>query len=508
MAPGDGAATPQHAGQHLRSKSSVIKSFVHRRQPSKGEALVPEPLSAEIQHVTEQDATMGAGRFAKNNPGALGELQKNQQEAAPRAPRASRDEPRDNTRERSRSPTKSVLSGNPFKPSSTRDLSKEAKSARELSPSKKKKSTASLAGLLTRPKSLRNLYKMAFDDEAQMAKDKENRSPHEPRDMTPPTPIYAQFASDVSARHYKPAGRASADISRHGSGHDSYRSARQAVKERPKSYQVPPTMHPPPRSYVPAVDSASTHASTSSHRSKALSALTGGRRGHSRTRSAAPTPPMERQEPVLDPKDIDAHLEAMLDRRNIPENQRYKMRNLNDTIKMEFIRQDWAEMQAAKTDRPSRTDSLDSKDDEGAVTNGSDGEGDRSKHSRGRSFTFSRGRKDSRSPSKKTAKEGTLGRHFRSKSTESVVRDRPTSSSGQSTSTSFLSKIKLQQGPADYVGYLRKVQKPEVVEVGKLHKLRLLLRNETVSWIEEFIQQGGMKEIVGLLNRIMEVEWR
>lgn len=68
--------------------------------------------------------------------------------------------------------------------------------------------------------------------------------------------------------------------------------------------------------------------------------------------------------------------------------------------------------------------------------------------------------------------------------------------------------MKLQQGPLDYVNYLRKVQQPELVEVGKLHKLRLLLRNETVAWTEEFIRQGGMQEIVGLLHRIMEVEWR
>lgn len=72
----------------------------------------------------------------------------------------------------------------------------------------------------------------------------------------------------------------------------------------------------------------------------------------------------------------------------------------------------------------------------------------------------------------------------------------------------MFSKMKFQQGPTDYVSYLRKVQKPELVEVGKIHKLRLLLRNETVAWIDEFVRQGGMKEIVHLLNRIMEVEWR
>ncbi len=58
------------------------------------------------------------------------------------------------------------------------------------------------------------------------------------------------------------------------------------------------------------------------------------------------------------------------------------------------------------------------------------------------------------------------------------------------------------------MAYLRKVQKPELVEVGKLHKLRLLLRNETVAWTDDFVCQGGMREIVGLLHRIMEVEWR
>jgi hypothetical protein len=62
--------------------------------------------------------------------------------------------------------------------------------------------------------------------------------------------------------------------------------------------------------------------------------------------------------------------------------------------------------------------------------------------------------------------------------------------------------------PEDYIGYLRKVQKPESVEVGKIHKLRQLLRNETVGWVESFIAQDGMTELVGLLYRIIKVEWR
>lgn len=61
---------------------------------------------------------------------------------------------------------------------------------------------------------------------------------------------------------------------------------------------------------------------------------------------------------------------------------------------------------------------------------------------------------------------------------------------------------------AEFINYLKKNPKPQDVEVGKLHKLRLLLRNETVEWVNTFIQDGGMLELVALLHRIMEIEWR
>lgn len=62
--------------------------------------------------------------------------------------------------------------------------------------------------------------------------------------------------------------------------------------------------------------------------------------------------------------------------------------------------------------------------------------------------------------------------------------------------------------PADFVHYLREVQKPEIVKIAKLHKLRLLLRNETVSWVDQFVWEGGMDEVIELLYRILAVEWR
>jgi hypothetical protein len=60
----------------------------------------------------------------------------------------------------------------------------------------------------------------------------------------------------------------------------------------------------------------------------------------------------------------------------------------------------------------------------------------------------------------------------------------------------------------EFIAYLKNTPKPQDVEIGKLHKLRLLIRNETVDWVDNFIHDGGMTELVGLLHRIMEIEWR
>jgi hypothetical protein len=213
---------------------------------------------------------------------------------------------------------------------------------------------------------------------------------------------------------------------------------------------------------------------------------------------------------VLEDKDIDREFEAMLDRRNIPEHQRGKMRNLAKSMKRDFIKQDWAEIAAARNGRPG--------------TNGSDSSADataahdvpEAKAKRPRSLTFtsfkgslSRGSsKEPQSPTKKQRPQGTLGNHSRKNSSESVDGgSRSLSMSGAAVAHALVAKAKGQL-PEDFVAYLRKVQKPELVEVGRLHKLRLLLRNETVAWTEEFIGHGGMEEIVGLLHRIMEVEWR
>ncbi|TGJ86302.1 hypothetical protein E0Z10_g2500 [Xylaria hypoxylon] len=459
-------ARPQH---HQRSKSNVLVSFMHRRNNSNGSSLVPaepRPLSIAIpQRSPHHDMTFP--EFSP--PAALGEIQ-NQAAAAPRSPTKPEDKITP-----PRSPTKHGFIPASFKSSMP----------------KKTKSATNLVALLKRPKSQKNLQKLASEDEIYARKDKENQTPPAsvtPQD-TPRPPIYAQFSSGALERQNgfienndNFSNASSSDI-----------SGNSRVKERPKSYHAQyAATRDAQRTAVTSNDSSNTKSPSKIQRGlKIFTSGTGSKNKSSSTESS---------EFVVDPKNIDKHLEAMLDRRNIPEHQRYKMRNLADTIKMEFIRQDWAETKGMNAVRPGSHDS------DRSMTESQDP----GKRSRGRSFTLSRnsGKKsDSRSPTKKSKGEGTLGRHFRTRSTESVASERP-SSAGSSSGSGILSKMKLQQGPMDYVNYLRKVQRPESVEVGKLHKLRLLLRNETVAWTEEFIRQGGMQEIVGLLHRIMEVEWR
>jgi len=62
--------------------------------------------------------------------------------------------------------------------------------------------------------------------------------------------------------------------------------------------------------------------------------------------------------------------------------------------------------------------------------------------------------------------------------------------------------------PENFVKYLQEARKPAEVEVGKLHKLRVLLRNESIIWVDTFVQQGGLTELLDLLNSVLRIEWR
>ena len=121
---------------------------------------------------------------------------------------------------------------------------------------------------------------------------------------------------------------------------------------------------------------------------------------------------------------------------------------------------------------------------------------------RSRTFTFSK------NESSKKAKSNNVVEDKAAWGDINVPRSPSTTSLGKSSGASTFGKAPKPAIPEEYVSYLRKVQKPEAVEVCRLHKLRLLLRNETVAWVDSFISLGGMTEIVELLHRIMTIEWR
>ena len=517
--PAPSNAVPRNT-HHQRTKSSVLRSLMgHRRDNSDGSAV---PSSGLIPTTGAQLSSQGLP--IETPPGyhhlapklslqALGELQQNRQDQNPRSPERSQEQSQAPT-----SPQKGTFATMSLKTLALKDSSKPSKGKESTSATKPKKakSATNLSALLSRPKSIKNLKQLMSDDDARSTKDKENRTPPSSvaNEHAPPTPIYAQFASqnfgfpgssqltrgDPFGKHVEGAAGRPVGLSA-GEGFG---------KPRPKSFQLYGTGTEIRLGSDDAKDGRFKNGADDGARKR----MTWGKGGTSSRPSAksvfhgfggrSKSSTSVKSEPFIDPKDIDRHLEAMLDRRNIPENQRYKMRSLSDTIKMEFIRQDWAEAQA-KLERPTADESVLSTD--GSASGGPDKESSK-KHTRGLSLTIGKGNNKTPSSPKKQKTDSSLGRHFRSKSTESVASEHVSPSGETVSNGGIFAKVKGHQRPADFVSYLRKVQKPELVEVGKLHKLRLLLRNETVAWTEEFIKQGGMEEIVGLLHRIMSVEWR
>lgn len=185
---------------------------------------------------------------------------------------------------------------------------------------------------------------------------------------------------------------------------------------------------------------------------------------------------------------------------------RDKMRSLDTNIKADFIQKDRNE------NTPHSANGSVSTNDSSRRGRGKEQKEDRPREgksrsrSRSRGFSFTKGS----SPTKKQRPEsGTF--HRRPKSielTQPINLSRVLSPSTSTTSLSGTAVVDTAADPSDFVHYLREIQKPEMVDVGKLHKLRILLRNETVSWVDDFLAEGGMDEVVQLLHRIMKIEWR
>lgn len=229
-------------------------------------------------------------------------------------------------------------------------------------------------------------------------------------------------------------------------------------------------------------------------------------------------PPKNITGPVVNRQEIETAFETLLEARNVPQNTRDKMRTLDSNIKADFINKDRFGLGSASSTESlalhsSRPDTAKRSPTDVGTTNAADGletratvDSPKKSRPRSRTFTFSKG---DQSPSKKQ-KADRPASHQRTKSGEMTPSEstRTLTSAGAAQASGFLSRSNKPADPEDYISYLRKVQKPESVEVGKIHKLRQLLRNETVGWVESFIAQGGMTEVIELLYRTMKVEWR
>ncbi|KAL4921668.1 armadillo-type protein [Aspergillus aurantiobrunneus] len=212
----------------------------------------------------------------------------------------------------------------------------------------------------------------------------------------------------------------------------------------------------------------------------------------------------------LNSKDLESDFEKLLDARNIPHNMRDKMRSLDTNIKADFIQKD--KLDATPHSAGASTYTAESTGRRGRGKEKKDHDSYDSKGSRSRSrsrgFTFSRG--NSSSPTKKPRPESGSS-HRRPKSADFTTPNALSKILTPNASTTSLAATAHRDtatDPSDFVHYLKEIQKPEIIEVGKIHKLRILLRNETISWVDNFIAEGGMDEIVQLVYRIMKVEWR
>ena len=519
---------------HKRTKSSVL-SFMHKRTPSAGAGLSSNLPSTFV--ASPAYASVPCLPLDHPHTRALGELQHNQQSQPPSPPKKSREANRPNTSEdatkASHKKTLSTISLKTF----GKDSEKESKS-KEPKP-KKKKSTTNLSNLLSRPKSSKNLRKQA-EEEARVQKDKENRTPTSisSAETASPPPIYAQFSSEYFAKQplggkfledqidlYTPR-----DNGKQRDFHAGPAGPPTLIKQdngfqRPKSTYLPSSFSLQDISRRvssgsrhsaeivrrvsgakrPSFERKATASLAKSEKTETPAAQKGHRMKPSTSSPTKKTPTPAEAGPVIPDEDVDKEFEAMLDRRNIPEHQRGKMRSLAMSMKKDFIRQDWAEISATGKDGRPETNRSNSSAE--ATSGTHDVPEVKTKRPRSRTFTLSRASsKEPPSPSKKSKEEKSL---TKSKKSSENLKDgnKSLTASGAAVAQTLIAKAKGQLTD-DFVSYLRKVRKPELVEVGKLHKLRLLLRNETVAWTDGFIRQGGMEEIVGLLHRTMEVEWR
>lgn len=229
-------------------------------------------------------------------------------------------------------------------------------------------------------------------------------------------------------------------------------------------------------------------------------------------------PMIQENSSPLTEEEINSALESLLDARNIAPNMRSQMRGLDISMKSKLIQNQRGGSGSSTSSQTPATTDRDRKEQGGSRPRTREEEDPKeAKRSRSRprsrAFTLTK-RDEGASPTKK--QKGEESTRSRSKSRPKSVdmsSTRPSSSRSLKSSTSITSLFSSSKPdtaavPGDFIHYLREVEKPELVEIGKMHKLRILLRNESIAWTDTFVKSGGMDEVVNLLYRILRVEWR
>lgn len=223
-----------------------------------------------------------------------------------------------------------------------------------------------------------------------------------------------------------------------------------------------------------------------------------------RGRERAEPPPVDNN---IDAHEVDSALENVLGRYDIPQNLRDNLRNLKPEVKAGLLKGD--RIGSGSSAGEERLSSRSHNENERPSSKDKENDGRRSRsRSRPRSRVFSISKKSKDSAATKSDDSTRSRSKSRPKSAD--TNSRPLSAISNISTTSLVS-VSANDGtstPGDFIHYLREVQKPELVEVGKIHKLRILLRNESVQWTDVFVKKGGMDEIAQLLHRIMKIEWR
>lgn len=219
----------------------------------------------------------------------------------------------------------------------------------------------------------------------------------------------------------------------------------------------------------------------------------------------------------LSPQELDTAFEKVLDALNIPMNMRDNMRNLKPDVKAGLMKGERSGSGSSSGSAPvtsvdTRSSAASPKKSDNDRPKSQDDDGKEGKQSRSRSRPRSRiFKSDETSPTKAERPGSSLRSRSktRNKSTD-ITSSRPMSSRAMASSVSVASLNATESAttPGDFIHYLREVQKPELVEVSKIHKLRILLRNEAISWTDHFVTKGGMDELMQLFYRIAKIEWR